>query len=71
MINRTTIHEQIRAMGMGEAEYRFAIQDFERGEVIAELLLRAACFIRRSATRTGAVVRRFILTQRLMRSRNA
>jgi hypothetical protein len=62
MTERPTIHEQIRAMGLSEAQCRAAIQDFERGEVIAEAVVSAARSIRRLALTTGRILRSLIAT---------
>jgi hypothetical protein len=56
-IDRRTVPERIRAMGMSEAERCAAIQDFERGQVIAEAVVGMARSIRRLAATTARILR--------------
>ena len=60
MTHRSTFHEQIRAMGMSKEETCAAIQDFERAELIAEVLLTAAGSFRRAAAWAGGILRWFV-----------
>jgi hypothetical protein len=56
-VDRRTVPERIRAMAMSEAERCAAIQDFERGQIIAEAVVSAARSIRRLAATTARILR--------------